>query len=225
MRRDADRYFYAMRGDARVGMGTRLRALLLFPGLWAVLSYRICHHLLCAARPNVLTKLAYTLIWLAGRPYMIAAGIEIDPHAHIGSGLFINHFGSIIITSATIGENCNIAQNVTIGMSSKADLWEIEGSGVRDTPVLGDRVWIGSGAVVAGPVTVGDDASVAANSLVTRDIPPAGIAMGVPAQVVSTKGSFRQVSYRGMDMDPDRTAALFAAQQAQASQSLHRDSR
>jgi serine O-acetyltransferase len=223
MRRDADRYFYAMRGDARVGMGTRLRAVLLFPGLLAVMLYRICHHLLCAVRPNALTKLAYALIWLVGRPYMIVVGIEIDPHAHIGGGLFINHFGSIIISSATIGENCNIAQNVTIGMSSKAALWELEGSGAGDSPTVGDRVWIGSGAVIAGPVTVGDDASVAANSLVTRDIPPAGIVMGVPAQVVSTKGSFRQVAYRGMDVDTDRTAALFAAQAVQASQSLRSD--
>jgi serine acetyltransferase len=59
---------------------------------------------------------------------------------------------------------------------------------------------------------VADDASVSANSLVTRDIPAGGIAMGVPAQVVSTKGSFRQVRYRGMEVDEGRAAALLATQ-------------
>lgn len=218
MRRDADRYFYAMSGGRRASLKTRLRVAVLFPALWAVLLYRIWHHLLCGTRANILTKLAYAVIWLASRPYMVVVGIEIDPYAHIGTGLLINHFGSIMIGPATIGENCNIGQNVTIGLSAKAALWELEGGEAADCPTVGDRVWIGPGAIVAGPVTVGDDAAVGANSLVTRDVPPAGIALGVPAQVVSTKGSFRQVSYRGMDLDAGRTAALCAAQQVQPSQ-------
>lgn len=188
----------------------RVRAFILFPGLMAVVLYRICHHLRYGhnARPNMLTKLAYAPCWLTSRWYAIKVGIEIDPAAHIGGGLFINHFGGVIIGPVTIGNNCNIAQNVTLGRSSKMADWEEPGSlGISDAPTIGDRVWIGPGAVVAGPIAVGNDASIAANSLVTRDVPAAGIAMGVPAQVVSSKGSFRQVSYRGMDQDPDRLQA------------------
>ena len=210
MRRDADRYVYTLYGDARVNIKRRLRTAALFPGLPAVILYRICHHLLYGVQPNLLTKLAYVAFWLVARVYAIVVGIEIDPNAHIGSGLFINHFGAIIITSAIIGDNCNISQSVTIGKSSKAADWEIEGTGVVDIPTIGNRVWIGPGAVIAGPITVGDDASVSANSLVTRDIPPGGIAIGVPAQVVSMKGSFRQIKYRGMELDADRSAALLA---------------
>ena len=210
MRRDADRYVYTLYGDARVNIKRGCELPPCSQALPAVILYRICHHLLYGVQPNLLTKLAYVAFWLVARVYAIVVGIEIDPNAHIGSGLFINHFGAIIITSAIIGDNCNISQSVTIGKSSKAADWEIEGTGVVDIPTIGNRVWIGPGAVIAGPITVGDDASVSANSLVTRDIPPGGIAIGVPAQVVSMKGSFRQIKYRGMELDADRSAALLA---------------
>jgi serine O-acetyltransferase len=208
MRRDTDRYLFALYGDARASLRMRLRAAVLFPGLLAILLYRICHHLLHGVRPNPATKLAYGAVWLAARWYAIAVGIEIDANAHIGPGLFINHFGAIIIGPANIGENCNIAQSVTIGKSSMVTDWELETSNAVDAPTIGDRVWIGPGAVIAGPVNVGDDASVSAITLITRDVPACGVALGVPAQIVSAKGSFRQVRYRGMEDDAARTAAF-----------------
>ena len=176
----------------------------------AVLLYRIYHHLLYGVRSNILTRLAYSAFWLAARMHAIMVGIEIDANAHIGNGFFINHFGAIIIGPAIIGDNCNISQSVTIGKSSKVAEWEFRDAETVDVPTIGNRVWIGPGAVIAGPVTIADDASVSANSLVTRDIPSGGIAMGVPAQVVSMKGSFRQIGYRGMEVDEGRTAALLA---------------
>ena len=214
MRRDRDRYLFALYGDVRGSVTRRLRTTLLFPGLWAILLYRVCHHLLYSTRPNIATKLAYGMLWLAARWYSIAVGIEIDSNAHIGAGLFINHFGAIIIGPASIGENCNIAQSVTIGKSSMVTDWELETGTVADVPTIGDRVWIGPGAVVAGPVIVGNDASVSANSLVTRDVQERGVAMGVPAQIVSTRGSFRQVRYCGMEDDAERTAAILETRRA-----------
>jgi len=208
MRRDTDRYLFALYGDARAGIAMRIRTVILFPGLWAILLYRICHHLLYAVRPSIATKLAYGILWLGARFYSIAVGIEIDSNAHIGPGLFINHFGAIIIGPGRIGENCNISQSVTIGKSSMVTDWELESADVLDVPTIGDRVWMGPGAVIAGPVTVGNDASLAANTLVIRDVPAGGVAMGVPAQILSMKGSFRQVRYRGMDADAERTAAV-----------------
>ncbi|MGO8889868.1 MAG: hypothetical protein ACLP8X_15520 [Streptosporangiaceae bacterium] len=83
-------------------------------------------------------------------------------------------------------------------------------------PTLGDRVWVGPGAVVAGDVAIGDDASVGANSLVVRDVPPRGVVLGVPARLVSRRGSFTQVRYREMDNDDERKASLAADSEAGA---------
>jgi serine O-acetyltransferase len=218
MRRDADRYVHTSHGEERSTLRRRALAVFLFPGLTAVLLYRICHQLRYGPRSNALSKLAYVPAWLIARWYAIKVGIEIDPNAHIGCGLFINHFGGVVIGPVTIGDNCNIAQTVTLGRSSRVAEWDLrEAADVVDVPSIGNRVWIGPGAVIAGPVVVGDDASIAANSLVTRDVPAAGVALGVPAQVISVKGSFGQVRYRGRDDDPDRAQALLAARSAQLS--------
>jgi len=69
-------------------------------------------------------------------------------------------------------------------------------------------VWVGPGAVIAGELTVGDDAVVGANSLLVRDVPPLGVVLGVPARLVSRRGSFAQILYRGMDNDDKRKLAL-----------------
>ena len=205
VRRDVDRYVYSLAGGSPVRIATIPRVAILFPGLWAGLLYRLCHHFLYRFKPRFIGKCLAVPIFVAQRVGVILFGIEIDPRAHIGQGLFINHFGGIIVGPVTIGENCNIAQGVTLGRSSL-----VAGRAVDDAPTVGDRVWLGPGAVVAGPITLGDDVTVAGNSLITRDVPPRGVALGVPAEVVSRKGSFRQVSYRGMEEDWRRTAALMA---------------
>jgi serine O-acetyltransferase len=138
------------------------------------------------------------------------SGIEIESGAHIGSGLFINNFGGIVLGAVTMGENCTINQGVTLGRSST-----VAGKALNDLPTIGDRVFIGPRAIVAGPVTLGDDSSVAGGSLVTRDIPTCGTVMGVPAKVVSRQGSFREVRYRNMDRDPLRLMALNEARQVE----------
>lgn len=79
---------------------------------------------------------------------------------HIGAGLFIQHGFATTVAAETVGEDCWINQQVTIG-------WTAHGR-----PVLGDRVRVGAGAVVVGPVTVGDDSAVGVNATVMRDVPP-----------------------------------------------------
>jgi serine O-acetyltransferase len=68
-------------------------------------------------------------------------------------------------------------------------------------------VWVGPGAVITGPIQIGSDASVGANSVLLRDVPPRGVVLGVPARLLSRKGSFTQIYYRGMDHDPERCLA------------------
>lgn len=209
IRRDIDRYVYSMCGDRRLGIGPVL-LIATSPGLWAQASYRITHHLLYRPPSRTLGKLLSVPAFIASRLTAIISGVELESGAHIGRGLLINNFGGIVVGAVTMGENCTINQGVTLGRSSM-----VEGKALDDLPTIGDRVFIGPRAIVAGPVTLGDDASVASGSLVTRDVPARGTAIGVPAKTVSGEGSFGQVRYRNMDSDPLRLAALLdSAKQA-----------
>lgn len=100
----------------------------------------------------------------------------------IGEGFYIGHWGQIFISSqAVIGDNCNISQGVTIGVSNRGDN--------IGAPVIGDRVYIGPGVKIFGKVTIGNDVAIGANAVVTKDIPDNSVAVGIPARVISTEGS------------------------------------
>ncbi len=173
-----------------------------------MILHRLTHHLYYHFRPRVIGKLLYAPMFVFSYVTGVALGIEISPHARIGYGFFVNHFGGIHIAEARIGENCNVSHGVTIGNSSRGPDESLRtGPMTDDSPVIGDRVWIGPGATVAGAITVGHDAVVAGNSLVTRDAPPLSVMMGVPAIAVSQRGSFTQVTYRGMTDDRGRETA------------------
>ncbi len=116
------------------------------------------------------------------RAKMIKYGIEIFPGTKIGSGFYIGHFGGIIVNPlATIGKNCNISHNVTIGRSNRG-----ENEGV---PTIGDEVFIGPGAVIIGNITIGNNVAIGANAVVTKDIPSNSVVAGSPAKVISQKGT------------------------------------
>ncbi len=184
--------------DRRVTVLSTLRALFIFPGLTGVILYRFSH-LLVTRLPTRLASLG----WLPTRLAAVLVGVEIDPTTHCGNGLFINHFGPVVVGASGIGENCNLSHGVTIGSSATS-----EDDRDGDAPTIGDRVWVGPGAVVVGPLAVGNDAVVGANSVVTRSVPPAGVAVGNPARVLLRTGSFRQVRYAGMHRDPRRLTAM-----------------
>jgi serine O-acetyltransferase len=213
--RDLDRCVYSLIGDGRLNVKTLTKVFLLFPGATSLVLYRLTHHFYYRFKPHALGKLLYGVTFFFSQLYSVLVGIEISPHAHLGSGLFINHFGGIHIGPVHMGENCNLSHGVTFGYSSRVTDSEMKKNSITDAPGIGNRVWVGPGSLIAGPVSIGDDSVIGGNSLVTRDVPRYGVVIGVPAKVVSYKGSFRQVTYRGMADDQDRSAALAA----------HRDSR
>jgi serine O-acetyltransferase len=88
----------------------------------------------------------------------------------IGSGLFIQHGFATIVAARSVGANCWINQQVTIGYT-QAD----------DRPTIGDGVSVGAGAKVLGDITIGDRARIGANAVVLRDVPADHTAVGVPA--------------------------------------------
>jgi serine O-acetyltransferase len=112
----------------------------------------------------------------------VKLGISIPVGAKIGGGFYIGHFGGIVVSPfAVIGENCNISHGVTIGRIAEAER--------AGAPVVGNRVYIGPDAKVIGKVAVGDDAAIGANAVVTKDVPANAVVGGVPAAVLSMKGS------------------------------------
>lgn len=106
------------------------------------------------------------------------SGIQIPTETKIGKGLLIAHFGTIIINPAvTMGDNINIAPNVVIGKANRGDK--------KGVPSIGSNVWIGTGSVIVGNITIGDDVLIAPNAYVNIDIPSHSIVIGNPASVHS----------------------------------------
>jgi serine O-acetyltransferase len=208
LREDLDRYvFVVQRQHGLSGPLLPFRMALMSQGLWATMAYRLNHY----ARYRLHSRVLGVLPSVLHSVVMAITGIHIDTGAHIGAGLKFPHGGHIVIGPIRAGRNCDIFQGVTLG-ESNSTLGERPDR--PEVPTLGDRVWVGPGAVIAGGVTVGDDASVGANSLVVRDVPPRSVVLGVPARLVSKHGSFTQVTYREMDNDRERILALAADPEA-----------
>ncbi len=89
----------------------------------------------------------------------------------IGGGLFIQHGFSTYIAAESIGENCWINQQVTIGYKDKTR-----------APVIGNNVTITCGAKVLGPITINDNVVIGANAVVVKDLPANSVWGGVPAR-------------------------------------------
>lgn len=109
-------------------------------------------------------------------------GLHIDYVTDIGGGLYIPHALNIVVNSACrIGRNCSLSQGVTLGSANR---------GARaGTPTIGDSVYIAPGAVVFGSISIGDNAAIGANCVVTKDVPFNGVVVGVPGKIISLDGS------------------------------------
>jgi serine O-acetyltransferase len=144
-----------------------------WPGIHALLAYRVAHALQLAGVPVVprlISMLTRTL-----------TGIEIHPSASIGRGLFIDHGTGVVIgETADIGNDVTLYQGVTLGGTGFA-------TGKRH-PTVQDNVTIGSGAKLLGPITIGHGAKIGANSVVITDVPPNSTVVGNPGHPVRIDG-------------------------------------
>jgi serine O-acetyltransferase len=138
-----------------------------YSGLHAIWAHRLTHRLW----QNPSLRFPARLISQLAR---FLTGIEIHPGATIGRRFFIDHgMGVVIGETAEIGEDVMIYHGVTLGGRSLAK--------VKRHPTIGDRVTIGAGAKILGPITIGRDSAVGANAVVVKDAPPESIVTGVPA--------------------------------------------
>jgi len=143
--------------------------VLCYPGLHAVWGHRTSSWLWRHDR----TLLARCCSSLTQR----LTGVDIHPAAVLGPGLFIDHaIGVVIGETAEVGADVTIYHGVTLGGSSL-------NRGKRH-PTVGDRVTIGAGAKVLGPITVGHDSRIGANAVVVKPVPPDSVVVGVPGQVI-----------------------------------------
>lgn len=111
-------------------------------------------------------------------------GLEVAVNCPIGSGLFFPHTQGTVIGAARIGENAIIYHNVTLG-ARELDF----GYSPSSRPIVGNGVLIASGAKILGPVTIGDNAIIAANAVVLTDVPAGATVAGVPARVVRQRST------------------------------------
>lgn len=192
--------FERIRKDIRAALerdpaaNSALEVLLCYPGVHALILYRIAHWFWVHN-----WKLVGRLISQWAR---FLTGIEIHPGAKIGEGLFIDHgMGVVIGETAEIGNNVTIYQGATLGGTGKE-------KGKRH-PTIGNNVVISAGAKVLGGFTVGDNAKIGAGAVVLKPVPPNSTVVGVPGRVVIYNG--QRV---GVDLDhtnvPDPEAEMMA---------------
>lgn len=150
-----------------------LQVIFAYPGVHAIWGHRVSHWLWHRG--------ARVAARIMGELIRIFTGVEIHPGATLGSGLFIDHATGVVIgETAEIGDDVTIYHGVTLGGISTDP-------GKRH-PTIGDRVIIGAGAKVLGPIKIGDDSRIGANAVVVKEVPSSSVVVGVPGQIVSRSG-------------------------------------
>lgn len=164
---------------------SRIEVLTIYPGVHAIAAHRVAH-----------------VLWRRGLRYparllshvaRLFTQVDIHPGATIGRRFFIDHgCGVVIGETAEIGDDVTLYHGVTLGGTT----WN---PGKRH-PTLGSGVVVGAGAKILGPITVGDNARVAANSVVIEDVAAGMTVVGIPGRTVLPK-SRRRIVAQGIDLD------------------------
>jgi len=148
---------------------SRIEVMLLYPSVHAIFAYRISHFLYTHHLFFLARAVSQTSRWFTG--------IEIHPGATIGKALFIDHGTGVVIGETTvIGDYVTIYQGSTLGGTGKD-------TGKRH-PTLGDRVIVGAGAKILGPIHIAAGTKIGAGSVVLKDTRTESTAVGIPARII-----------------------------------------
>ena len=163
----------------------RLEVITTYPGVHALLAHRVAHGLWRRKRRYLARFISYlTRVWTS---------IEIHPGAKIGRRFFIDHGTGVVIgETAEVGDDVTLYHGVTLGGTS----WS---QGKRH-PTLGNGVVVGAGAKVLGPIELGTNVKVGANSVVIKDVPDHKTVVGIPAKAVKNR-TVARVNPFGIDLD------------------------
>lgn len=162
-----------------------------YPGVHALLLHRLAHKLWRRDFKWLARSLSTFSRWLTG--------IEIHPGATIGRRFFIDHgMGVVIGETAEIGDDVTLYHGVTLGGTT----WN---KGKRH-PTVGNGVVVGAGAKVLGPITVGENARVGSNAVVTKDVPEGATVVGIPGRVVVRPDASRSPDHQDDEQEAKRRA-------------------
>ena len=157
---------------------SKMSVILTYPGVKAVFMHRIANFFAIAKFDLVARIISQFSRFMTG--------IEIHPKAKIGKNLFIDHgMGVVIGETSDIGDNVTIYHMATLGGISPSINSDKQRE-IKRHPTLQDNVVVGSGAQVLGPITIGKNAKIGANAVVTKDVPENGVMVGIPAKNVGT---------------------------------------
>ena len=168
---------------------SKIEVFLCYPGVHAILLYRVAHYFW--------EKKFFTIARCISSFGRFLTGVDIHPGARIGKNLFIDHATGVVIgETAEIGDDVTLYHSVTLGGTSTAQ--------EKRHPTLGDRVIVGAGATLLGPITIGNDARIGSNAVVLKDVPDSATAVGVPAQVVRCRDKTAKCfeAYAAEEADP-----------------------
>jgi serine O-acetyltransferase len=143
--------------------------ILIYPGVWALGMHRVAHWLYVAEM--------FFLARFVNHIARFFTAIDIHPGAKIGQNLFIDHGFVVIGETAEIGDGVTIYQGATLGGTNPTS-----GIGGKRHPTLCDGVIVSLGAAILGPITVGANARIGANAVVTKDVPEGATMVGIPAR-------------------------------------------
>ena len=163
---------------------SKLSLIMTYPGVKAIFFHKIANFF-CLAKFDLIAR-------IISQTSRFFTGIEIHPKANIGKNLFIDHgMGVVIGETSEIGNNVTIYHMATLGGIAPS----IDSDSQRKTkrhPTLKDNVVVGSGAQILGPITIGENSKIGANAVVTKDVPPNAVMVGIPARNVgTTTGDFK----------------------------------
>ncbi len=167
---------------------SRLEIIFCYPGLHALIFHRIAHWLWTHHLRLLGRIMSHFARWVTG--------IEIHPGARIGKRFFIDHGMGIVVGETTeIGDDVTLYQGVTLGGTS----WS---KGKRH-PTIEDRVVIGAGAILLGPVRIGHDSRIGSSSVVIHDVPSYSTVVGIPGKVVHRREPIVQEGEHPYDLRHD----------------------
>ena len=169
------------RYEGKVNLRLFCKHLLANPGYKYTFWLRACQYF-WKARPRPLAWLPYGVCRLLLTHYEWKFGISIPYVTSVGRGLYIGHFGGIVVNGrCTLGDHCNIHQGVTLGQANRGER--------KGSPALGNGVWLGPGSTVIGAITIGDNVAIGAHAVVTKDVPDNAVVVGMPGKIISYAGT------------------------------------
>ncbi len=177
--------------------------LWLNPAVWAIAVYRFSNWIY-VDKPVALIRVPLKLFsFVLVKSCVVFLEMDLDPQATIGGGLYIGHTGGVHINpGAVLGRNCDLAHQVTIGTSAM---------GRQGAPVLGDDVYVGTGATLLGKIKIGNGAKIAANTLVMSNVPAGATVMGVPGRIVM-RAKVPQAAWKDASLEKLSTAKVVDAE-------------